>query len=226
MTGPSDTLKALHQQALALLTQLHPLAARASGELQSTWAEHLGRLDELVQFLVGGASTPWALPAEQAASKAQWVAFGRLLRDKRTAAGFSRAQLARRAKLSDATIKLAEAARQPPSRPTLIRLIGVAELKLGWADVPGRPEPPVAERSHPSQSDDAGLLGSLNCLLAPSYDPLSLLADLARFLQGAGGYLEQTNAYLDSGSAATYLALCQNSFLSRPPDAQTLGHLA
>ena len=51
---------------------------------------------------------------------------------------------------------------------------------------------------------------SLNCLLAPSYDPLSLLAELARFLNGAGGYLEQTSAYLDPGSAAAYLALCQN----------------
>ena len=56
--------------------------------------------------------------------------------------------------------------------------------------------------------------GSLNCLLAPSYDPLSLVADLARFLQGAGGYLEQTSVYLDPGSAAAYLALCQHSFLS------------
>ena len=56
--------------------------------------------------------------------------------------------------------------------------------------------------------------GSLNCLLAPSYDPLSLVADLARFLQGAGGYLEQTSAYLDPGSAAAYLALCQHSFPS------------
>ena len=55
---------------------------------------------------------------------------------------------------------------------------------------------------------------SLNCLLAPSYDPLSLMADLARVLQGTGGYLEQTSAYLDPGSAAAYLALCQNSFLS------------
>ena len=212
MTGRSETLQqALHQQARALLTQLHPLAAQAPGELQSTWAEHLDRLEQLAQFLAGGASTPLALPAERAVSKAQWAEFGRLLRDQRTAAGLSRVQLASRAKLSDATIKFAETARHPPSRATLIRLIGVAELKLRWADVPGHPALPAAEHSEPSQLEDAGSLGALNCLLAPSYNPLSLLADLAEFLQGAGGYLEQTSAYLDPGSASDYLALCQNS---------------
>ena len=49
MTVASETLQqALHQQARALLTQLHPLAAQAPGELQSTWAEHLDRLEQLV----------------------------------------------------------------------------------------------------------------------------------------------------------------------------------
>ena len=118
---------------------------QAPGELQSTWAEHLDRLEELVQFLASGGSTRLTLPAERAVSKTQWAEFGRLLRDKRNAAGFSRVQLARRAKLSDATIKFAETARHPPSRATLIRLIGVAELKLRWAEVPGYPAPPAPE---------------------------------------------------------------------------------
>ena len=208
MTAPSEDLLGLHQQARALLSQLHPLAAQASGELQSTWAEHLGRLDELVQFLAVGGSAPLLLPAARAVSQAQWAAFGRLLRDKRTAAGLSRVELARRATLSDCTVKFAETARHPPSRATLIRLTGVAELKLRWADVPGRPEPPTAERRDPPQPENAALL---NCLLAPSYEPLSLFTELTQFLQGAGGYLEQTSAYLDNGSAAAYLALCQNS---------------
>ncbi|HRI55189.1 MAG TPA: L-histidine N(alpha)-methyltransferase, partial [Pseudomonadota bacterium] len=214
MTAPSEALQALHQQAQALLTQLHPLAVQAPGELQSTWAEHLDRLEQLVHFLAGGGRTPLTLP-ERAVSKAQWAEFGRLLRDKRTAAGLSRVQLARRAKLSDATIKFTETARHPPSRATLIRLIGVAELKLRWAEVPGRPTPPAPEPSGPPpRLEGVEMRDSLNCLLAPSYDPLSLMADLARFLQGAGGYLEQTSAYLDPGSAAAYLAFCQNSFLS------------
>ena len=213
MTAPSEDLQGLHQQARALLSQLHPLAAQASGELQSTWAEHLGHLEELVQFLACGASSSLVLPGERAVSKAQWEEFGRLLRDKRTAAGFSRVELARRAKLSDCTVKFTETARHPPSRATLIRLIGVAELKLRWADVPGRPALPAPEPSETPRLEDATLLGSLNCLLAPSYDPLCLVADLARFLNGAGGYLEQTSAYLDTGSAAAYAALCQHSLL-------------
>ena len=181
-----------------MLTQLHPLAAQAPGELQPTWAEHLDRLEELAQFLASGGSAPQALPAERAVSKAQWAEFGRLLRDKRTAAGLSRVQLARRAKLSDATVKFTETARHPPSRATLIRLVGVAELKLRWADVPGHPAPPAAETSDPPRAGGcSGCSLQLNCLLTPSYDSLRLLADLARFLNGAGGYLEQTNAYLD-----------------------------
>lgn len=214
MTAGGSALQQLHQQAQALLTQLHPLAAQASGELQSTWAEHLGRLEELVQFLAAGGSAPLFQPAERAVSEAQWAEFGRLLRDKRTAAGLSRVQLARRAKLSDCTVKFAETARHPPSRATLIRLIGVDELKLRWAEVPGRPAPPATEPIDPQWPEAPHFRASLNCLLAPSYDPLSLVADLARFLQGAGGYLEQTSAYLDNSSAADYLALCQNSLLS------------
>ena len=99
MTASSEATQALLQQARTLLTQLHPLAAQGSSELQSTWAEHLGRLEELVQFLASGGSTRLTLPAERAVSKTQWAEFGRLLRDKRNAAGFSRVQLARRAKL-------------------------------------------------------------------------------------------------------------------------------
>ena len=57
MTAPSEALQALHQQARTLLTQLHPLAVQAPGELQSTWADHLGRLEELVQFLASGGGT-------------------------------------------------------------------------------------------------------------------------------------------------------------------------
>ncbi len=116
------------------------------------------------------------------------MAFGRLLRDKRTAAGLSRVQLSRRANLSDATLRFAETARYPPSRATLIRLIGVTELKLRWADVPGHPPPPAAESSESPQLEDTWSRGALNCLLAPSYDPLSLFAERTQFLHGAGGY--------------------------------------
>jgi ribosome-binding protein aMBF1 (putative translation factor) len=70
-------------------------------------------------------------------TRPQLIAFGKLVRDKRNAAGFSRVQLARKANVSVATIKVLETARHTPSQATLSRLIAVPELKLSWADVPG-----------------------------------------------------------------------------------------
>jgi transcriptional regulator with XRE-family HTH domain len=68
--------------------------------------------------------------------------FGQLLRDRRSAQGWSRQELGRRAKLSEATIKFIETARHLASRATLIRLVAIAELRLCWADVP----PPRSRR--------------------------------------------------------------------------------
>lgn len=51
----------------------------------------------------------------------------------------------------------------------------------------------------------------LNCLLTPSYDSMEMVTDFARFLNGAGGYVEQSTAYLDHHSASAYLAICHNS---------------
>ena len=212
MSPSAEPLQAVHLQTRALLTELRPLATEAPVALQPTWAEHLDRLEELAQFLASGGSSPRTPVLNPPASPSQWAQFGRLLRDKRNAAGLSRVQLARRAKLSDATVKFTETARHPPSRATLIRLIGVSELKLRWADVPGHPMPPSADTSGPLlPAERTGLASQLNCLLTPSSDSLPLIADLARFLNGAGGYVEQTHAYLDHYSAADYLALCQNS---------------
>ena len=212
MSPPAESLQAVQLQARALLAEMQPLAAEAPAALQSTWAGHLDRLEELAQFLESGGMAPMATQLSPSTSPSQWTQFGRLIRDKRNAAGLSRVQLARRAKLSDATVKFTETARHPPSRATLIRLIGVSELKLRWADVPGHPVPAWAETSDPSlRAESAGLPSQLNCLLTPSSDSMPLIADLARFLNGAGGYVEQTHAYLDHYSAADYLALCQSS---------------
>ena len=206
MTVAIEDLQALSSQARALLTKLSPWAAQAPSQFQPAWTEHLERLTELAQFLEAGGAEPGPARTIAPVSAVQWAQFGRLLRDKRNAAGFSRGQLGRRAKISDATIKFIETARHPPSRATLIRLIGVSDLKLHWADVPGHPEPPAPES--PSPSESPRLRGPLNCLLAPSYDPLRLHAELTGFLQGAGGYIEQTHAYLEPSSVAAYQSLC------------------
>ena len=210
MTVATDDLQALSSQTRALLSKLSPWAAQATEELRTAWTEHMERLTELAQFLEAGGAEPMPARALTPVSTAQWVQFGRLLRDKRNAAGLSRVQLARRAKISDATIKFIETARHPPSRATLIRLIGVVDLKLRWPDVPGHPAPPAPESPSPDESPRTR--GPLNCLLAPSYDPLSLHAEMVSFLQGAGGYLEQTYAYLEPGSVTAYRGLYRTWF--------------
>jgi len=47
-----------------------------------------------------------------------------------------------------------------------------------------------------------------------------------RFLHGAGGYLEQTSAYLDPGSAAAYWALCHSPLLTALRSRLPLGEIA
>jgi len=128
--------------------------------------------------------------------------FGQLLRDRRNAVGWSRQELAERAKLSDCTIKFLETAHHRPSRGTLIRLINIKELGLSWSDVPE-----VVAPAQPSQRSGA----QLNCFIPPSSDSLRALDELSALLQGPGGHLDQSSTYLDHQSAAAYARLCQQS---------------
>lgn len=108
-----------------------------------------------------------------------WRHFGALLRDRRNAAGWSRLDLASRAKVSDATIKFIETARHRPSRATLIRLLRTTELQLLWADVPGNQELPVELQNPPALPPPA-----------PSLDPEELRPDSAHFLMNLIGFDE------------------------------------
>ena len=208
--GPEESLRAVRIQALDLVGHLQAIATDAPREQKPAWLAHIGMLQDLVLF-VERAQAPAAPPksAGPALTAQQLQEFGKLLRDKRNAASLSRIRLARKAKLSDATIKFLETARHPPSRATLIRLISVEELKLTWADVPGHPSPPAAER--PPVVEMPELTASLNCWMTPTSEPVREVLALGRVLNGAGGHVEQTNAYLDHQSAAAYIALCQQS---------------
>jgi transcriptional regulator with XRE-family HTH domain len=128
--------------------------------------------------------------------------FGQLLRDRRNAVGWSRQELADRAKLSDCTIKFLETAHHRPSRGTLIRLINIKELGLSWSDAPENQAP-----AQPLQRTGA----QLNCFIPPSADSLRALAELDALLRGPGGHLDQSSTYLDYQSAAAYLRLCLQS---------------
>jgi transcriptional regulator with XRE-family HTH domain len=217
--APEERLRSVRLHALDLVEQLQALAAEQPAERQPTWIEYIGMVQDVVHFAESSGTSVIMKRAGQPLSTKQMQEFGKLLRDKRNAAGFSRVQLARKAKLSDATIKFIETARHPPSRATLIRLIGVVELKLTWADVPGHPAPPAAERT--TVVEKAEVSSELNCFITPTYDPVRMVMDLGRFLNGAGGHVEQTNAYLDHQSAAAYMAMCQQSAIAASLRAST-----
>ena len=186
MTLDPEQLQTTRQQALDLANQLRTLAAAALPEHQSTWAEYVGSVQEVVQFLESDGSRPLPKRAGAPLTQAQMQQFGKLLRDRRNAAGLSRVQLARRAKISDATIKFTETARHPPSRATLLRLIGVEELNLRWADTPGYSvgtTPAVAEMELASQA--AELFRFDSRLTVPMVLELLLVLDELRASQHA-----------------------------------------
>jgi len=127
----------ISRHALALAEALRAIATGQPPKTQAACISYASLVDEIARLAsVQGAVSPSSRLAP-ALGRKQLQDFGRLLRDKRNQAGLSRLQLARKAKLSDATIKFIETARHPPSRATLLRLVGVAELGLRWSDTPG-----------------------------------------------------------------------------------------
>ena len=215
----AERLQAVHLQALRLVDQLQALTSEEPPEQLPLLLELIVQVQEVAKYASGGADPVGADEKTPAPTPKQLQEFGKLLRDKRNAAGLSRMQLARRAKISDATIKFLETARHPPSRATLIRLISVEELRLTWSDAPGAHSPPSTERIHVVEGPQ--FHSELNCLLTPSFDPVRMITELGRFLNGAGGHVEQTSAYLDHQSAAAYLALCQQSAVTAALRAST-----
>ena len=202
-------LQAIQAQALSLAEQLSALTSAESPDRLPLLHDLIVQVQDLVTFCAADADTPPTDKKSPAPTKRQLQDFGRLLRDRRNAAGFSRPTLGRRAKISDATVKFLETARHPPSRATLIRLFGVEELKLTWGDAPGAYSAPAPARNlvvEPPQPRS-----DLNCLITTTFDPVRTVLELGRFLNGAGGHVDQTSAYLDHQSAAAYLALCQQS---------------
>ena len=222
LSGP-DVVTSAH----LLVEQLRVLAGRKAAHRPLCY-EYISQLQELSEFRLSQGDTA-AAARQNRASAEELKEFGRLLRDRRTAAGFSRLELARKARLSDATIKFTETARQPPSRTTLIRLIGVDELRLSWNETPGQMSAP-APPSTCAPPDGSETPSMLNSFIAPTYDPLRMVADFGRFLDGKGGHVEQTHSYLDHQSAAAYLALLTSgtaaAFRARSPLAEAAKQIA
>ncbi len=189
----SDPWSSVQRQALDLAATLRDLAASRSPEVLDACSAYAAVADEIGRWASErGSSWPsHRLPPTLSLSQLQ--AFGHLLRDKRNQAGFSRVQLARKAKLSDATIKFIETARHPPSRATLLRLVGVAELGLRWADTPGScaEVAPVCLDSADSTSLPVELHRFDSRLTLPLVLELMLLLDELRTTQ----YVTETTSY-------------------------------
>lgn len=133
--------------------------------------------------------------------------FGELLRQRRESAGMSQIDLARRAGIDRATIRNIEAGHTDPAPGTLRRLRQVHELGLPAEEQGGGP---------PWEQDH--WLGAL-------YDPMRLAADCTAMLNGPGGTLEQTYAYIDGQGAADWYAYSNadayvTSFRDRFPYAE------
>ena len=142
----------ISRHALALAAALRPIPRAQPPKTQPACVTYASLVDEIGHLAsTHGTVSPSSRSAPVLARK-QLQDFGRLLRDKRNQAGFSRLQLARKAKLSDATIKFIETARHPPSRATLLRLVGVEELGLRWSDTPGYSVGAVSDEPTESKS--------------------------------------------------------------------------
>jgi len=134
---PADLWPDISRHALALAEALRAIAPGQPPKTQAACFAYASLADEIAHLSSARGAVLPSSRLTPALTRKQLQDFGRLLRDKRNQAGLSRLQLARKAKLSDATIKFIETARHPPSRATLLRLVGVAELGLRWAETPG-----------------------------------------------------------------------------------------
>ena len=120
-------------QLSTVLVELRAIAAAAPPAEYASWQLHLTAIKGVADFVRGTQNPSASASFEQMELLRE---FGLLLSDRRRAAGLSRREVAKFAKLSDATIKFVETARHMPSRTTLLCLTSVPQLKLSWADIP------------------------------------------------------------------------------------------
>ena len=132
----------------------------------------------------------------------QFQRFSTLLRQRRESAHLSGIELSKRAGLSLRTIKNIESGQVSPSRETVLRLLDVEELALTWKDVLDDPVQPTSNAS--------ALDTNYNCYIPPGYEPLRMFQQHVRMLNGPGGHIEQTNAYLEHRSALAYVSMCND----------------
>lgn len=175
---PAEPWAELGVQARALAERLRAVAQDQAPATSAACLSYSQIVDEIARVAESGGEAPTARRLGSLMTAQQRQEFGKLLRDRRNQAGFSRVQLGRKAKLSDATLKFIETARHPPSRATVLRLLAVPELKLRWADVPGSITPPQEPTGEGAEPDQLAELHRLDPRLqVEAVRELSVLAD-------------------------------------------------
>ena len=183
----------------------------------AAWADQLARLEGMSSFVEDRCAL-FDLGQRSFLLPDQFQRFSTLLRQRRESVHLSRNELGKRAGLSDRTIKNIEHALVSPSRDTVVRLLDVTELGLTWADVLGDPVKTEAD----STSENG-----YNCYIPHGYDPVRMVQQLAQTLNGPGGHVEQTNAYLEHRSAIAYVAMGRDpSYVARYRAIYPLADLA
>ena len=197
---PSALAQLLRTARHYLAQSMDAMTEVASRTSDSDWNEHTEQLRRVAAF-VEDRVTALELGQRSFLLPDQFQRFSVLLRQRRESAHPTRGEVSKRAGLSERTIKNIENGQVSPSRDTLLRLLEVEELKLTWKDVLGDlPQlGPVSEESSDS---------SFNCYIPPGYEPLRMFQQHVRMLNGPGGHIEQTNAYLEHRSALAYVAMC------------------
>ena len=211
----------LQAQALSTLQGLQLFAEKRPPAERAIWHKHTKALQGLIDSLhtaspseVSGEFLSGEIP-DRMLDPTRAAEFGKTLTRLRKAADMSRTRLAQRAGLSRNTIGNIEDGKNDPVHSTILRLLTVTELGLTHADVPWR------------QPTEGEFSSAPNCWIAPGYDSIKMFVDLITLLNGQGGSVEQTYAYLDPKSALNWFGLSnQSSYATVYRDSLPLGPLA
>ena len=123
-------------------------------------------------------------------------AWSQTLRERREAASLSRQKLSELSGVPEGALQALESGTYAPSQMALLHLLSVPELDLETQSLPWE-----ASASDPNLA--------LNCWLAPGFDPVKMIKDLALQVNGHGGHIEQSYLYMDHMSAAHWCAIAE-----------------
>jgi transcriptional regulator with XRE-family HTH domain len=127
-----------------------------------------------------------------------WVKFGERLLQRRTAAALTQEWLADRVGVTATTIRQLEHHNRKARRSLMLKLLAVPELNLRVSDIELSAEMSAGYRHTPTS------------WLGPTYDPVSMVTELAETLNGQSGQLEQTLVYIDHQSAKDWMTTCSS----------------